>query len=402
MADKEKKVVSAVVDEEKEKKLKRLYCWLVSHFCRVKKNKIVFSQFGGKGYGCNPRAICDEFLKRNEGYDLVWILGKGQDEKKAGIPEGVRVVKENKVLYELLTAKVWINNIHFNVLLDNGVRKRKKTIYLNTFHGGITLKNEGKDKNSYKENAELSQKEKMYRIDSQMVDYITCGCDMEKHVLEEFFYGNGEIIKLGDSRTDMLVNGSPEIEKKVRKFYKIPEGTKIAIYAPTFRADMKLKWYDLDYEGILDALEEEYNCPWVMLIRLHPRLAGKTKKIVPASKRFIDAGKYTDMQELAVASDLMISDYSSVITDFMLTKRPAFMYVPDLDKYLESRGMYFEMEELPFSYARTTEDLITCMKKFDSEAYAKKVEQFIQKLDYLADGKAAERTVDFLIEKMGK
>lgn len=392
------------LQELKELKKARRKCWLIRHFRPVKKNKIVFSQFGGKGYGCNPKAICDEFLKRKEDYDLVWVLGKSLDRKKGGIPDGVRVVTGDEALEELLTAKVWINNIHFNVMIDKGLVKRKQTIYLNTFHGGITLKNEGKDKHTYKEKSyeELSQKEKMYRIDSQYVDYITSGCDMEEHVLEEFFYGHGEIVKLGDARTDVLVNGSPEIEKKVRKFYKIPEDTKIAIYAPTFRSDMKLHWYDLNYEEILDTLEAETGKPWVMLIRLHPRLAGKAKKIVPREKRFINASGYMDMQELAVASDLMISDYSSVITDFMLTKKPAYMYVPDLDKYLKSRGMYFKMEELPFPYARTTTELITCLKEFDEELYKEKVDKLIKQIGYVADGKASERIVDFLIDKMKK
>lgn len=301
---------------------------------------------------------------------------------------------------ELATAKVWINNIHFNVLLEKGLKKRKKTIYLNTFHGGITIKNEGKDKHSYKESKQLSKKEQMYRLDASYVDYITSGCDIETHVLEEFFYGNGEIVKLGDARTDMLINGAPEIEKKVREFYNIPDETRIAIYAPTFRADMKLEWYDLNYEEILDTLQEKTGSPWVMLIRLHPRLAGKTKQIVPDSPRFINAGNYADMQELAAASDLMISDYSSVITDFMFTRRPAYMYVPDLDQYLKSRGLYFQMEDLPFPYARTTEELIGCMKNFDQDAYAKKVDQFIEKIGCINDGKSAKRIVDFLIEKM--
>ena len=106
------------------------------------------------------------------------------------------------------------------------------------------------------------------------------------------------------------------------------------------------------------------------------------------------------MQELSVAADLMISDYSSVITDFMLSKKPAFMYVPDLDYYIESRGMYFTMEELPFPYARTTEELAGCIRNFDREDYVRRVDAFIERLGYIADGKSSERIVDFLIEKM--
>ena len=76
------------------------------------------------------------------------------------------------------------------------------------------------------------------------------------------------------------------------------------------------------------------------------------------------------------------------------------MYVPDLDQYLKSRGLYFQMEDLPFPYARTTEELIGCMKNFDQDAYAKKVDQFIEKIGCINDGKSAKRIVDFLIEKM--
>lgn len=379
---------------------KRLRCWYYRTFKPIQKKKIVFSQFAGQGYGCNPRAICDEFLRRGDDYDLVWILSKNVTRKKSGVPNGVRTVSGQKIHYELETAKVWINNIHFNVLLNEGVKKRKGTIYLNTFHGGITLKNQVTDKKNYNPKIERQLKEQMYHKDSEYVDYITCGCDMEIHVLEEFFYHHGEILKLGDARTDMLVNGSPEMEKKVREFYEIPEGTKIAIYAPTFRADKKLDCYNLAFDKILDYLEKRDGCPWVMLIRLHPRLAKQTKNIMPDSPRYINAASYMDMQELAVASDFMISDYSSVITDFMLTRKPGFMYVPDLDKYLKSRGMYFEMEELPFPYARTNEEFLQKLRNFDEVAYREKVDAFVKKIGYIDDGQSAKRIVDFLIEKM--
>lgn len=394
------------IQKEKSLKKSRRYCKLIRHFVPIKKNKIVFSQFGGKGYGCNPKAIADEFLKRDRDYDLVWLLKKNTDISKSGLPKGVRGVVANKnslnSLYELLTAKVWINNIHFNVLIDKGLSKRKGNIYLNTFHGGITLKNEGKDKNTYKENAKLSNKELMYRKDAEYVDYITSACDTEKHVLEEFFYNHGEIVKLGDARTDVLINGAPEVEKKVRKKYKIPDGTKIILYAPTFRSDMKLHWYDLDYNEIINSLEKEYGCPWVMIIRLHPRLASKAKKIIPKSPKFINGSNYLDMQDLLVASDMMISDYSSCVTDFMLTRKPAFLYVPDIDEYIKSRGMYFGLDELPFPYARTTDKLMEVMSSFDEPTYIEKVNSFVKRIGYLDDGQSAKRIVDFLEEKMWK
>lgn len=406
----EKKTVPAVekteeqIKEEKNLKRTRRYCWLIKHFVPVKKKKIVFSQFGGKGYGCNPKAIADEFLRRDKNYDLVWLLKKNTDISKAGLPKGVRGIAANELslnsLYELMTAKVWVNNIHFNVLIDKGLEKRKGTIYLNTFHGGVTLKKEGTDKHSYKEKKELSKKEQMYRIDADYVDYITSACDTEEHVLEEFFYNKGEIVKLGDARNDVVVNGSEEVNRQVRDFYHIPDGTKIIMYAPTFRSDMKLHWYDLNYQDIVDSLEAKYQCPWVMIIRLHPRLASKAKKIIPKSPKFINGSNFLDMQDLVVASDMMISDYSSCVTDFMLTRKPAFLYVPDIDKYTKSRGLYFGLDELPFPAATTTEELKQVMDSFNELEYHEKVDKFVKRIGYLDDGQSAKRIVDFLEAKM--
>ena len=136
-------------------KLKKPEAWFIGHFVPVKKKKIVFTQFGGSGYGCNPRAICEEFLRRDEGYDLVWMLNRKTKDEDAHVPAGVRISRRNQSIYELMTAKVWINNIHFNDLLRLGVYKRKGTVYLNTFHGGITLKKEGRDKHNYNPDRKL-------------------------------------------------------------------------------------------------------------------------------------------------------------------------------------------------------------------------------------------------------
>ena len=165
---------------------------------------------------------------------------------------------------------------------------------------------------------------------------------------------------------------------------------------------MKLHWYDLDYNEIINSLEKEYGCPWVMIIRLHPRLASKAKKIIPKSPKFINGSNYLDMQDLLVASDMMISDYSSCVTDFMLTRKPAFLYVPDIDEYIKSRGMYFDLDELPFPYARTTDKLMEVMSSFDEPAYIEKVNSFVKRIGYLDDGQSAKRIVDFLEEKMWK
>jgi len=370
----------------------------------IDKKKIVFSQFGGNGYGCNLKAIADELLRRGleKEYDLVWVLKKNTVLKNAGLPKGVRGVTSDGTngLRELLTAKMWINNIHFNQLIDRGLVKREGTVYINTFHGGIAIKHEGTDKNTYDSSRALKKKEEMHHRDSEFVDYIISSCDLGDHVLREFFYGHGEIVRLGDARNDILINGSDELVKKVRKKLRIPDGTRIVMYAPTFRSDMSLQWYDLDYEGLVEQLESMTGTPWVMLVRLHPRLAKKSAQLIPNSPKFLDVSRYLDVQELSLISDMLISDYSSVATDYLLTRKPAFLYVPDLDFYTEQRGTYFPLDELPFSYATTNAALLKEIEGFDHQRYIKRVDEFLKKINYLEDGKSAERAVDFIVSKM--
>lgn len=388
---------------EKNKKTEesKEYCEKIRKTKKIAKKKIVFSQFGGNGYGCNPKAICDEILRRGHKWDLVWLLKKGSDISKAGLPEGIRPCVANdgarNSLYELETAKVWINNIHFQALIGKGLVKRPETTYINTFHGGICIKREGTDRPNYaKKMSNMSEKVKNQMKDCEMVDFVTSGSDIADHTAMEFFHNHGQLLRTGDARNDIIIKGSKEIEEKVRKFYKLSSDTKIMLYAPTFRDNADLTCFDIDYEGILDALEQRDGCKWIAFAKMHPNLRKKAKELIPKSDRVKDVSAYIDMQELLVASDLMITDYSSGIADFMLSRKPGFMYAKDLEQYLSTRGLYFELDEMPFPVARNSEEMIEKIKNFDKEKYEADVQKFIDSIGYLDDGKASERIVDFL------
>ncbi len=396
-----------VKDEEKEAKREkqnekmRRYCWRVRHFHFIKKKKIVFSQFGGNGYGCNPKAIADEILRRGLDWDLVWLLKRGTDPAKAGIPAGIRPIvadeESRNSLYELETARVWINNIHFQALIERGLVKRKGTVYINTFHGGISFKSQGNDRPNYAAKMKrMSRKVQNQLKDCEMVDYILSSSDFMTHPLQEFFHGHGEIMRIGDARNDIIIRGSEELRKKVRDFYGLAPETKILLYAPTFRDNGKTDCFDLDYERILSALEEQDGCHWVAFARMHPNLRKKAKKLIPQSDRILDASAYLDMQELVVASDIMVTDYSSSIADFMLSRKPGFMYAKDLDKYVETRGLNFALEDLPFPIARNNDEMVDNILNFSQKDYEEHVQRFIDQTGYIDDGKASERIVDFL------
>ena len=110
----------------------------------------------------------------------------------------------------------------------------------------------------------------------------------------------------------------------------------------------------------------------------------------------LDANEYPDIQELMMAIDLGITDYSSWICDYVLRYKPGLLYVPDIDNYDQNRGFYYPLEETPFPICRSNEELEEAVLGFDTEKYEKRTEEYLKARGCIDDGKASERIVDML------
>ena len=119
------------------------------------------------------------------------------------------------------------------------------------------------------------------------------------------------------------------------------------------------------------------------------------------SETVIDTSFYPDIQELLVASDGAITDYSSCIFDFMLSKKPAFVFATDIKDYNTDRGFYYPLKSTPFPVATNNKELEQNILNFDNEKYQKEVALFLKDKGCIEDGHASERIVD-LIEKIMK
>ncbi|MGC4387339.1 CDP-glycerol glycerophosphotransferase family protein, partial [Streptococcus suis] len=108
---------------------------------------------------------------------------------------------------------------------------------------------------------------------------------------------------------------------KIRKSLSINLEDKVVLYAPTFRDDGNLDYLNLDFEKLVCSLETGFGESVTLLIRLHPNAIHNSEKI-NFSKKIKNASFYSDMQELLIVSDVLISDYSSAITDFILLEKP--------------------------------------------------------------------------------
>lgn len=182
----------------------------------------------------------------------------------------------------------------------------------------------------------------------------------------------------------------------VKQHFGLSENCKIALYAPTFRKDNTTDIYLSDFENVRNALHERFGGEWVVLIRLHPHLINKINGL-KYSENVLQATQYDDVQELLCAADVLFTDYSAVMFDYALTRRPCFLYTPDIDDYTRAdRKLYFKIEDLPFSCAQTPEELVDSILSFKEQEYRNDVNGFISGIGSYDDGKSCERVFNIL------
>lgn len=374
---------------------------LVYYMCRIfpiDHNKIVMWTFEGKGgYGCSPKYVAEEILKRNrEGrthYRIVWLVN---DSNKI-FPEEIEKVKSTlwNRAYHLSTAGTWVSNTR----TFYGTRKRKKQRYIQTWHATICIKPIGK----YRGKLFPKMAYLVSAYDSKLIDYVLSGSAWCDHMYRDGLIYDGEIIKTGTPRCDVLINQRDEKYRQMRTEYSLPEDARIMLYAPTFRGGSQNKSRDVnseeasvDFQRLIQSLEQRFGGRWYVFLRLHPQLAAKMDRLrtQQVSDRLIDVSQRPDMNEIIAGSDAFLTDYSSAIFEAALVGMPGFLYVDDLEEYVADRGdLMFDMHQLPFPVALNNEELMENIGRFEEEEYGKRLREFMEEMGIFEDGKASERVV---------
>jgi CDP-glycerol glycerophosphotransferase len=362
----------------------------------VQPDRIVFSNFDGNGYGCNPKYIAEEILRRKLPYDLVWLAGRRRPTLTAAFPRGIRLVDYHsaQALYEMAGAKIWINNVRSNPFFARGFTKKEGQTYIQTWHGSFGIKKLDAASANLVNNLPWVERAK---FDSSCVDYILSNGSFDNWVFSTSFWYEGKIFECGHPRNDIFFADTTHIRDKVSTYLGIDDDTRYVLYVPSFRDDMRVYPYWLNTGKLIEVLQERFGGEWVVVVRLHPRLKKfHGKALFPASRRVIPASLYDDMQELLACADAVISDYSSCLFDFLLTGRPAFVYSADLEEYEGMRGFYYRMEETPFPIATSNRALRENILSFDHGLYRERAAAFLRGKGSVEDGKASSRVVDLI------
>lgn len=371
-----------------------LYKILISFFSilPIKKKKILLLSYYGKQYGCNPKYISEYLVKQNSGYDIVWAFTKPD---KYNIP-GIKKVKyySFRFFYELCTSNVIITNYRMITLF----KKRKNQIYIQTWHSSLRLK-------TIEKNAIESLPAhyiKMAQHDSQYIDCLISGCEFSTNIFKSSFWYNGLILKCGTPRNDLFFTTDLNIKKKITDKYNIPENNRIILYAPTFRQNYNLECYNIDYIKLEETLQSRFGGEWSIFVRLHPHLTQFSQQLL-FGKPTVDVTDYDDIQELLFVSDVLISDYSSLIFDYSLTQKPCFLYVPDLNQYMEKeRALYFDIKTLPFIKALSNNELMYEILNFDENKYLSDLTDFNDTIGSYENGNACKEITEYINQQCNK
>lgn len=371
----------------------------------INPQKVLFATYQHQ-YVCNPKYICEELLHRKIPCEIVWLCNGGAEKSlMEGEGQSVRFVKYGtpEAAEEIATSKVLIEN--GLLLFNQTLCKKKNQVNICTWHGSLGFKRIGKDTVKSKRGLYVAE---MY---GKVHDAVLSNSGFENGVFRKSFWPHSELWELGHPRNDILFQKDPEvirqIRENVRRKLHVPAGYKFALYAPTFRENPyggpinngKNDCYEMDYQILRKALEKRFDGNWIILVRHHYCNAQNKVLLNMITAGAVSATDYEDIQELMVASDVGITDYSSWILDFMLTGKPGFLFAADEAIYSTERGFYYPLDEAPFPVSRNMYQLKEQIESFDQEEYQRKVNAFLKDKACIEDGEASKRVVD-RIEKI--
>ena len=222
------------------------------------------------------------------------------------------------------------------------------------------------------------------------------GCYAEAYGINE-----DKVIATGIPRTDIFYDEAWRDEVRKRFVSSHPEigDRKIIFLAPTYRGT-KIPMADYDMSRVpVDRLREKYGDEYVLVTKMHPaaynnmKLKGRT--LGDDSGFWIDASDVRDVNDILPAADILITDYSSIIFDWLLLDRPIIYYVFDRAEYAGDRGMYYPFEDYVYGAVAETEDeLVEAVETRDM--MEDKREAFRQRFMDACDGHATERVLGLL------
>jgi CDP-glycerol glycerophosphotransferase (TagB/SpsB family) len=349
-------------------------------------NAIYFESFVGKFCACNPKAVFDEVTRRDTDLKFYW----GVKDLSVPTPAGATAVTINSA--EWWRVRHAARYLVANDWLHDTFQHRPHQRVLQTWHG-TALKLLALDRLNAGENQSFARS---VEAESARWDILLAENAYSVDVMRRAYDYPGLILESGYPRNDILTSDAgAAMRERLRAVLGVRPDQHVVLYAPTWREDRTAMVNDLDLARVAQALGDGF----VILARGHANTLRNNAEL--KLDQVIDVTSYPEASDLFCASDICLTDYSSVMFDFTVTGKPLLFFTPDYERYMNDlRGVYFDLGELAPGPLLTslgdTVDAIassTEVRRQWSERYTAWVERF----NVWDDGKAATRAVDALL-----
>lgn len=383
------------IDKFKYKNLKKSFEKRVNKLCTkgvfnlskilpLKKHTVILATNRSYELEGNLKCINDELNKHKEFRTIVYL----KEDK---------VTKKNliKMYYNFARAKYIILDDYYRQLY--GYKFKDNAEVIQVWHACGAFKKFGFSAIGQGDSNSASFEKKAH---SHYTKVITSSKEINKHYAEAFNISEDKVLDLGVPRTDSILDSEYRqfIRLKLEKEYPALKGKKVITYAPTFRGGPKERKNfkcELDYMRIIDTLGDDY----VVVLKLHP-IVDEESVYIPEEyqDKVLNLTRYKDINDLLTMTDILITDYSSVIFEYSLLERPVILFAYDLENYLDERNFYYDYEKfVPGPIVYNNDQIIELIKNnsFDLE----KVKLFKNKFFDDVDGKSTQRIVEFLLKE---
>lgn len=356
-----------------------LFVRFIGLWVRTDEKLVLLNSFGGRKYNDSPKVLFETMKTdpRFQEYRFVWAF---EHPEQFRIP-GAECIKIDspKYIITALKAKVWITCVN----IERGLHyKKRNTIYVNTWHGAGT-----------KLIGNACSKRKDYIFTD--VNIMLIQSEFERDIfLRDFDCCPSAFMKVGFPRNDELFHMTEDMKKELKKQFQIPEGRKVILYAPTWR-DSKDGGISYEFAPPMDVekWKERFSNGYVMLFRMH---AFTTRFAMHYDDFARDASGYDNLNHILAISDVVITDYSTIVYDSAIAGKPFICFGFDYERYRKERGFYYDLNEVyPGGVLKTEEEVMDRIDKviagMDQEKYQEFRNKYIE-----AGGHATEAVLDKL------
>ncbi|MEU1881987.1 CDP-glycerol glycerophosphotransferase family protein [Streptosporangium sp. NPDC020072] len=345
-----------------------------------RENLVLFEADVGAGYTGNPRYVYEELKRRRAPFEMVWSVAGN----RRNFPADVRLVRRMswRYLWTMARAGHWVDSHG----LPLAYPKPAGTRYLQTWHGqGVkTVGFDAPDLRADFEAPRRTWRGAVARWDALVMP----SAEFERIFVTSNGY-RGPVLRHGSPRCDVLVNGDPEAVRRARERLELPGDRKVLLYAPTYRD--RAKFSGASVRADLAMMAEELADGWVVVLRTHPVERYAVPERLRHFVRF--AGGYPEVNDLMLASDALLTDYSSLMCDYAVTGKPMFFLLDDWEEYRRAeRGVNHDLPAIaPGPCVTGTEELIRAIRSLDADPAAFAAEHAARYAGFRATWCAEER-----------